>query len=122
MVEVYHVICKYSRSGRDYFTLRHQVERKIISIQFRAKLMVMSSFLMNSSPYVEPKFPPSEEYSQITTYHRNMAKNTIKDRHTVTHTWESHGIATVRKTFPRQLMEDTTVEQGGTTLSESAKA
>ncbi len=26
--------------------------------------MVMSSFLLNSSPYVEPKFPPSEEYSQ----------------------------------------------------------
>ncbi len=26
--------------------------------------MAMSSFLMNSSPYVEPKFPPSEEYSQ----------------------------------------------------------
>ena len=26
--------------------------------------MIMSSFLMNSAPYVEPKFPPSEEYSQ----------------------------------------------------------
>ena len=26
--------------------------------------MAMSSFLMNSTPYVEPKFPPSEEYSQ----------------------------------------------------------
>ncbi len=26
--------------------------------------MAMSSFLMNSSPYVEPKFPPNEEYSQ----------------------------------------------------------
>lgn len=26
--------------------------------------MTMSSFLMNSTPYAEPKFPPSEEYSQ----------------------------------------------------------
>ncbi|XP_013776725.2 homeobox protein Hox-B4a-like [Limulus polyphemus] len=26
--------------------------------------MTMSSFLMNSSPYVEPKFPPNEEYYQ----------------------------------------------------------
>ena len=26
--------------------------------------MSMSSFLMNSSPFAEPKFPPSEEYSQ----------------------------------------------------------
>lgn len=33
-------------------------------MQFRQKLMIMSSFLMNSSPYAEPKFPPPEEYSQ----------------------------------------------------------
>lgn len=26
--------------------------------------MTMSSFLMNSGPYVDPKFPPPEEYSQ----------------------------------------------------------
>nr|QID57588.1 deformed homeobox protein [Phoronopsis harmeri] len=26
--------------------------------------MIMSSFLVNSSPYAEPKFPPSEEYAQ----------------------------------------------------------
>lgn len=26
--------------------------------------MTMSSFLMNSNPYAEPKFPPTEEYSQ----------------------------------------------------------
>ena len=26
--------------------------------------MTMSSFLMNSTPYAEPKFPPNEEYSQ----------------------------------------------------------
>lgn len=26
--------------------------------------MIMSSFLMNSPPYVDPKFPPNEEYSQ----------------------------------------------------------
>ncbi|XP_054713498.1 homeobox protein Hox-B4-like [Uloborus diversus] len=39
-------------------------QRKIISIQFTQKLMIMSSFLMNSQPYVDPKFPPSEEYSQ----------------------------------------------------------
>lgn len=53
--------------------LRTSRERKIISIQFTSKLMVMSSFLMNSSPAaynavaaanVDPKFPPSEEYSQ----------------------------------------------------------
>ena len=26
--------------------------------------MTMSSFIMNSNPYVDPKFPPQEEYSQ----------------------------------------------------------
>lgn len=32
--------------------------------------MIMSSFLMNSAPpYVEPKFPPSEEYSQNNYIH-----------------------------------------------------
>ncbi|XP_070393113.1 homeobox protein Hox-D4a [Dermacentor albipictus] len=30
----------------------------------RQKLMTMSSFLMNSPSYVDPKFPPPEEYSQ----------------------------------------------------------
>ena len=37
----------------------------------QSKLMTMSSFLMNSSPYVEPKFPPNEEYS-----HNNYIPNT----------------------------------------------
>jgi len=54
--------------------------RKIISIQFTSKLMVMSSFLMNSSPAAygsaDPKFPPTEEYSQgnyIPDYYASQA-------------------------------------------------
>ncbi|UYV83796.1 HOXC4 [Cordylochernes scorpioides] len=53
-----------SAAGRSLGTDKRQPQRKIISIQFTQKLMIMSSFLMNSPAYVDPKFPPSEEYSQ----------------------------------------------------------
>ncbi|XP_013784402.2 homeobox protein Hox-B4-like [Limulus polyphemus] len=49
---------------RSQVTVKRQPQRKIISIQFTQQLMIMSSFLMNSPPYVDPKFPPSEEYYQ----------------------------------------------------------
>uniref|UniRef100_T1ISS8 Homeobox domain-containing protein n=1 Tax=Strigamia maritima TaxID=126957 RepID=T1ISS8_STRMM len=51
-------------SRRSLQTVKRQLGRKIISIQFTQKLMIMSSFLMNSASYVDPKFPPNEEYSQ----------------------------------------------------------
>ncbi|XP_023234845.1 homeobox protein Hox-B4-like [Centruroides vittatus] len=53
-----------SSAGRSDGTVKRQPQRKIISIQFTQKLMIMSSFLMNSPSCVDPKFPPSEEYSQ----------------------------------------------------------
>ncbi|XP_076309878.1 homeobox protein Hox-B4-like [Tachypleus tridentatus] len=54
-----------SFGGRSLSPVKRQTRRKIISIQFTQKLMIMSSFLMNSPPYLEPKFPPCEEYSQV---------------------------------------------------------
>lgn len=35
----------------------------VVCVQFRGKLLAMSSFLVNSN-YVDPKFPPCEEYCQ----------------------------------------------------------
>ncbi|CAN7982824.1 unnamed protein product, partial [Ixodes hexagonus] len=58
-------------AGRSHGAARRrqqQAQRKTTSplrfSQRRQKLMTMSSFLMNSPSYVDPKFPPSEEYSQ----------------------------------------------------------
>ncbi|CAL1261386.1 unnamed protein product [Larinioides sclopetarius] len=50
--------------GRSQRSVKRQPQRKIISIQFIQKLMIMSSYLMNSPAYSDPKFPPNEEYSQ----------------------------------------------------------
>ncbi|XP_015913685.1 homeobox protein Hox-D4a isoform X1 [Parasteatoda tepidariorum] len=50
--------------GRSQRSVKRQPQRKIISIQFIQKLMIMSSYLMNSPAYSDPKFPPTEEYSQ----------------------------------------------------------
>ncbi|XP_054721472.1 homeobox protein Hox-C4-like isoform X2 [Uloborus diversus] len=51
-------------NGRSQRSVKRQPQRKIISIQFIQKLMIMSSYLMNSPAYSDPKFPPTEEYSQ----------------------------------------------------------
>jgi homeobox protein HoxA/B/C/D4 len=64
--------------------------------------MTMSSFLMNSAPYAEPKFPPSEEYSQnnyipnqnTEDYYRssvqNYAYNAEPRRYTAQENYTSH--------------------------------
>lgn len=50
--------------------------------------MIMSAYLMNSSPFAEPKFPPTDEYSQTNymasggcasadDYYRNTAANFV---------------------------------------------
>ena len=58
------------RSGtrRSLSELKGHLQKKIYFIQFTSELMVMSSFLMNSSPAAyaaaDPMFPPTEEYSQ----------------------------------------------------------
>ncbi|XP_022235204.1 homeobox protein Hox-A4-like [Limulus polyphemus] len=53
-----------SSKGRSLSPVKRHTRTKIISIQLIQKLMIMSSFLMNSQPFMEPKFPPCEEYAQ----------------------------------------------------------
>ena len=50
-------------------------EKYYLGSLFKLKLMIMSAYLMNSSPFAEPKFPPNEEYS-----HSNyMANSSAED-------------------------------------------
>ncbi|XP_076324522.1 homeobox protein Hox-D4-like isoform X2 [Tachypleus tridentatus] len=53
-----------SSKGRSLGPVKRHTRTKTISIQLIQKLMIMSSFLMNSPPHMEPKFPPCEEYLQ----------------------------------------------------------
>jgi homeobox protein HoxA/B/C/D4 len=69
-----------SRRGYDNWSTARREKNYFHSIQ--AKLMIMSTFLMNSSAYVEPKFPPNEEYShtsymptQQSDYYRPQGEN-----------------------------------------------
>nr|AKE07586.1 MaDfd Hox protein [Maculaura alaskensis] len=67
---------------RGYANLSAGRREKNYFHSIQAKLMIMSSFLMNSSSYVEPKFPPNEEYSHTsyipnhqTDYYRPQGEN-----------------------------------------------
>lgn len=77
------MICKCLHIGRGLFDSKTTSREKNYFHPIQPKLMTMSSFLMNSSPYVEPKFPPNEEYShnnyipstQAEEFYRRTAQN-----------------------------------------------
>ena len=59
----------------------------------------MSSFLMNSTPYAEPKFPPSEEYSEYS--HTNYIQNHCQseDSYYRSHIQTSYGYGTGERRY-----------------------
>lgn len=62
------MVYRYAKlwAGPYYQRLRYSVNRpELVYLQPNLRLlMIMSSFLMNPAAYTEPKFPPSEDYSQ----------------------------------------------------------
>lgn len=81
-----HVVYRYVKlwAGLNYQRLRYSVNRpELVYLQPNLRLlMTMSSFLMNPAAYTEPKFPPSEDYSQSnymtpqnTDYYRHNIHN-----------------------------------------------
>lgn len=60
----YHVTCRVRVGEGLYDSNTRETRSANYLLPIRPKLMAMSSFLMNPSSYTEPKFPPTEEYTQ----------------------------------------------------------